>query len=88
MTTKAPAAVMEFPLESLEKIAYTVVAEIPTQEFNDRNRLGYNVWMWLVDHKGTLEQAIRFSGVRTSLAHEEVVRIVGERLKEKGIDIS
>ena len=88
MTTKAPSTVAEFPLDSLEKIAYTAVAGIPTQEFNDTNRLGYNVWMWLVDRKGSLEQAIRFSGSRTHIPHEEVVKIVSERLIEKGIDVS
>jgi hypothetical protein len=87
MSTKAPSPVAEFPADSLEKIAYTAVADIQTREFNDRNRLGYNVWMWLVDRKGTLEQAIRSSGCRTNVPHEEIVRIVTARLKEKGIQI-
>lgn len=88
MSTKAAASVAEFPADALEKIAYTAVADIPTQEFNDLNRLGYNVWMWLVDRKGSLEQAIRFAGCRTTVPLEEIVRIVKERLKEKGIEVS
>ena len=88
MTTKAAAQIAPFPPESLEKIAYTAVATIPTQEPNDRHRLGYNVWMWLVDRKGTLEQAIRVSGARMHLPAHEVLKIVSQQLKEQGIEIS
>jgi hypothetical protein len=87
MTTKAPASVAEYPPESLEKIAYTAVDGIPTQEPNDRYRLGYNVWMWLVDRKGTLAQAIHTAGSRLHLPEEEVVRTVSQRLKDKGIQM-
>jgi len=88
MTTKAPAQVAEFPPEALEKIAYNAVSTIPTQEPNDRHRLGYNIWMWLVDRKGTLDQAIRASGSRMHLPPEEVLKIVTQQLKEKGIEVS
>ena len=88
MTTKAPAQVSEFPADALEKIAYNAVSTIPTQEPNDRHRLGYNVWMWLVDRKGTLELAIRSSGARMHLSPEEVLKIVSQQLKEKGIEVS
>lgn len=88
MTTKPPSAVSEFPPESIEKIAYSAVADIPAQEPNDLNRLGYNVWAWLVDRKGTLEQAIRTAGARTHIPHREVARIISQRLKEKGLEVS
>jgi hypothetical protein len=88
MTTKAPSPVVEAPAESLEKIAATVVADIQTQEANDRNRLAYNIWTWLVDRKGTLTQAIRYSGTRTQVPEAEIVRIVAQRLREKGIEVS
>jgi hypothetical protein len=87
MTTKAPASVAEYPPDSLEKIAYSAVEGIPTQEPNDRYRLGYNVWMWLVDRKGTLAQAVHTSGARLHLPEAEVVNTVSQRLKEKGIRI-
>jgi hypothetical protein len=87
MTTKPPSPVIESAPDTLEKIAYNAVADIPTQEPNDRNRLGYNIWAWLVDRKGTLEQAIRTSGSRTHISYEEVLKIVSQRLKEKGLDI-
>ena len=88
MTTKAPSSVLESPTNSLERTAYDAVAGIPTTEPNDRNRLGYNVWMWLVDRKGTLDQAIRFSGCRTNVPHEELVQTIKQRLKDKGIEVS
>ena len=88
MTTKAPSAVVEASAESLEKIAATIVADIQTQEPNDRNRLAYNIWMWLVDRKGTLAQSIRSSGTRTQVPEAEIVRIVTQRLREKGIEVS
>jgi hypothetical protein len=69
MATKPPPPIAEFPAESLEKLAYTLVADIPTREPNDRNRLGYNLWAWLADRKGTLE----------------VVKLLNQRLEEKGI---
>ena len=87
MTTKAPAQVTPYPPESLEKIAYSAVATIPTQEPNDRHRLGYNVWMWLVDRKGTLEQAIKASGSRMHLPTDEVLKIVSKQLKDQGIEL-
>ncbi|MFH0989565.1 MAG: hypothetical protein V1799_06065 [bacterium] len=87
MTTKPPLPAVEFPANSIEKIAYSIVEDIQTQEPNDRNRLGYSIWAWLVDRKGTLEQAITNAGTRTQVPHEELVRIVKTRLQEKGIQI-
>ena len=87
MTTKAPSGIAEFPTDSLEKIAYSAVAEIPTQEPNDRNRLGYCVWAWLRDRQGTLEQAIQNSGSRTHIPYSEVSAIVSKRLLERGIKL-
>jgi len=87
MTTKPPAPVAGFPPDSLEKIAYSAVADIPAREPNDINRLGYNVWAWLKDRKGTLEQAIRSAGFRTDLEPEKVVAIVKERLRERGVPL-
>ena len=85
MSTKPPPSVSEFPSESLEKIAYSVVADIEAREPNDRNRLGFNLWAWLRERKGTLEETVRAAGSRTRLDHEEVVALIRKRLKEKGI---
>ena len=57
MSTKPPASVVASPADSLEKLSYSIVADIPTEEFNDRNRLGYCLWGWLSERHGTLLQA-------------------------------
>ena len=87
MATKPPPAVAEFPLESLEKLAYSVVSDIQTQEPNDQNRLGYHVWVWLKERKGTLEQAVKNSGARTFLSTEQVYEMIKESLQQKGITV-
>lgn len=87
MTTKAPAKVKEFPPESIEKIAYLSVGDVPTVEPNDSNRLGYYVWIWIKDKKGTLENAVKESEARLLLPPNEAVKIIRESLKTLGITI-
>ena len=88
MTTKPPPSVAEYPSESIEKLAYSVVSDIATREPNDRNRLGYHVWAWLNERRGTLEQAVKNSGSRTEQPLEEVYKIIAKRLEEKGITLA
>jgi hypothetical protein len=85
MATKPPPSVEQFPQDSLERLAYSVVSDIETQEPNDRNRLGYCVWTWLKDRKGTLEEAVRAAGCRTTVSHAEVMVTLRKRLAEKGV---
>ncbi len=87
MSTKAPSPVAEFPADSLERIAYDSVADIATQEPNDRNRLGYCIWAWLRERRGTLEEAIKNSGVRTSVSQSEILTIASKRLEARGIKL-
>jgi len=88
MSTKSPLSIIESPAESLEKLAYSVVAEIPTEEPNDRNRLGYCLWGWLSERRGTLLQTVKAAGVRSSLTSAEMVAIIEKRLEDKGIKVS
>ena len=88
MSTKPPASIVESPAESLEKLAYNVVAEIPPEDPNDRNRLGYCVWGWLSERRGTLLQTVRAAGTRSPLTSEEIFDIIHKRLEEKGIKLS
>ena len=88
MSTKLPASIAESPKESLEMLAYSVVAEIPTEEPNDRNRLGYCLWGWLSERRGTLLQAICAAGTRSSLTSEEIFDIIRKQLEEKRIKVS
>ncbi|HUL43428.1 MAG TPA: hypothetical protein VLY03_03630 [Bacteroidota bacterium] len=87
MTTKPPSTVREFAPEAIEKIAYGCVSEIPTQEPNDRNRLGYHVWRLLTTKQGTLEQTIVESGARISIPREEARRMIAEALAKHGITL-
>jgi hypothetical protein len=87
MTTVAPAKVKEFSPSTLEKIAYASIAAIPTREPNDQNRLGFCVWSFLSERKGTLAQAIHTSGARLLIPESDVLRIVGDSLKQSGISV-
>jgi hypothetical protein len=87
MATVPPSKVKEFPASTLEKIAYSSVATIPTREPNDQNRLGYSVWHYLSDRHGTLVQAIHTSGARILIPESDVLRIVSESLKKAGISV-
>jgi hypothetical protein len=88
MTTKAPASIIESSAESLEKVVYALTAEIPVQEPNDANRLGYCVWGWVNERRGTLLQAVKAAGTRSKLDAEEITKIVRKKLDEKGIKVS
>jgi hypothetical protein len=88
MSTKSPTSVAEFSIDSLEKFVYQVASEIPAQEPNDTDRLGYCLWGWLQEHRGTLLQTIRAAGIRTKLSNTEILELVQKRFKEKNIPVS
>ena len=87
MATKPPPSIEDFGPETLEKIAYSAAAAVEGREPNDRNRLGYNVWIWLKERKGTLEEAIRAAGARTTLDDKQVLEIVKKGLAERGVKV-
>ncbi len=87
MSTVAPSKVKPFDAASLEKIAYNSVKNIPTKEPNDQNRLGYNIWAFLKDKKGTLELAVKNSGARVLLPEAEVILLIKKELKNSNIEI-
>lgn len=86
--TVPPSKVKEFDPASLEKIAYTSVSSIPTREPNDRYRLGYSIWLWLKEKKGTIEQAVKTSGSRILIAESDAVKIIKEELAKAGVELS
>ncbi len=85
MSTKPPSSVHEYPADSLEKIAYESVQSIPTQEPNDRYRLGFHVWAWLKERKGPLADVLRISGSRILVSNEEALKTIETHLNAKGI---
>ena len=84
MTTKPPSSVKESSADSLEKTAYASVSTIPTQEPNDRNRLGYHIWRWLSSKQGTLDQAIAESGARLTIPLQDASKIIADALSKQG----
>jgi hypothetical protein len=87
MTTKPSSPIIEFPAGSMEKLAYSIASEIPAQEPNDNNRLGYCLWGWLSERHGSLMQAVQAAGIRTKLTKEEIVAVISKRLEEKGVKL-
>jgi len=85
MSTKPPAPIAEFPEDSLEKLAYQSVRDIPAQEPNDRHRLGYQVWAWLKERKGSLDDVVRISGSRILVPEHEALKMIRAFLSSKGI---
>ena len=69
----------------LARIAYAAVADVPTVEENDRNRLGYHVWLFLRGEIDSLSEAIHLARSRflpRTLSEEEVESIVFSALEQ------
>ncbi len=86
MTTKPPSPVEPAPADLLEKKAYESVAGVATLEPNDRYRLGYHVWRFLVRREGTLEQAVAESGARILVPRDEASKLIRAALAGLGIE--
>ena len=80
MTTVAPSTVKLFDPASLEKIAYESVKTIPTKEPNDQYRLGYHIWNYLKDKKGTIADAVKQSGSRILIPEKDAIAIIESEL--------
>ncbi len=87
MTTKPPSKVKEFSPETLEKIAYNSVQDVPTVEPNDRNRLGYHVFIMLKERNKNLEGAIMEAESRLLVSKTEAAKIIRDGLEKQGIII-
>jgi len=86
MSTVPPSAVKPFDAATLEKTAYTSVANVPTREPNDQYRLGYSVWSFLSERKGTLDQAVHTAGSRLLIPEAEAVKSIRAELAKAGIE--
>jgi hypothetical protein len=74
-------------VKDFQKIAYEVVGSIPTLEKNDNIRLGYHVYELLIGKIESVEEAVKVSNPRSSMAKDDMVKIIKENLKNSGIDI-
>ena len=83
MATIAPTAVKQFDSSTLEKIAYDSVKTIPTKEPNDQYRLGYHIWNYLKEKRGTVADAVKHSGARILIPEKEAAAIIEAALKSR-----
>lgn len=86
MTTIAPPKVKEFDASTIEKIAYSSVKNVPTREPNDQYRLGYSIWMFLTETRGSVELAVRNSGSRLLIPEQDAIATIKQELKKAGVD--
>jgi hypothetical protein len=87
MTTKAPSPVKPGVPDSLEKIAYASVAEIPVADPHDRDRLGYNIWHWLKNRKDPLEIVVQTTVARLEIPEAEAIQRIKDALTSRGITV-
>ena len=69
---------------ALAEKAYAAVRSVPTVEPNDRNRLGYHVWLYLRGELASLEEAIEAARSRfkpKTLPISDVAAHVTEQLR-------
>lgn len=85
MSTIAPSSVKAFDASTLEKIAYNSVKSIPTKEPNDQYRLGYNIWNYLKEKKGSIADAVKQSGARILISDKEAIAIIEAELKKASV---
>ncbi len=67
----------------LARTAYAAVAGVPTVEENDRNRLGYHVWLYLRGEVDSLEEAVHLARARfrpRGFSQSEVISIIQHSL--------
>ena len=74
------AGIRKWPEHTLEARAYAAVEDIPTVDMNDRNRLGYHVWLYLRGEFSSLDEALRIAQPRLRIDAAEALRRIRERL--------
>ena len=69
---------------ALAELAYSAVKNVPTIEPNDRNRLGYHVWLFLRGEIPTLKSAVEQARSRyqpRTLPIEDVITFITNELE-------
>jgi len=87
MTTKAPSPVKPGADKSLEQIAYASVAGIPVADPHDRDRLGYNIWLWLTHRRDSLDVVMHTTAAKLQIPEEEALARIRAELESRGITI-
>jgi hypothetical protein len=87
MTTKPAAKIQPAQEGSAESIAYASIEGIPTADPHDRDRLGFNLFLWLTQRRDPLDIAVRTAGVRFLISEEEALRRIREGLTARGVQL-
>ncbi|MBE0646119.1 MAG: hypothetical protein IH600_18700 [Bacteroidetes bacterium] len=75
--------IQQWPDESLERQAYNAVKPVPVVEENDRNRLGYHVFLYLKGEYPTIDEAIHVAQPRLRCGKTEASRMISELLSPR-----
>jgi hypothetical protein len=73
--------IQQWPDDSLERRAYRAVEDIPVVEPNDRNRLGYHVYLFLKGELPSVEEAIHVAQPRMLVDAAEALRLITNAIK-------
>ncbi len=75
-----PTGIKQWPDDSLERHAYRAVEDIPVVEENDRNRLGYHVFLYLKGDLPSVEEALHVAQARLLVDDAEALRRITNAL--------
>ncbi len=78
--------IKSWPEDSIERSAYDAVKNVPVLEENDRNRLGYHVFMFLKGQYPSIDEAMHIAQPRLHCSKTEAVRMISEALATKPED--
>jgi hypothetical protein len=67
-------------------IAYAAVADVPTLEMNDRNRLGFHIYLYLTGEIDTVAEAVSEARSRLSLPPADAVARILASLRAASVD--
>lgn len=73
--------------DTVEAKAYKAVEGIPTVEFNDRNRLGYYVFLYLDGQYSSLRLAVKLAQARLLISEDEASTKIKSALHELGFEV-
>jgi hypothetical protein len=79
-------AIKQYPQDSIEHKAYACIEDIAFTEFNDKNRLGYHVFLFLTKEITTLKEAIHVAQARMAISEEEAHTVILAKLRALGLE--
>ncbi len=75
--------IQQWPDESLERKAYDAVKPVPVVEENDRNRLGYHIFLYLKGEYPSIDEALHVAQPRLRCSKPEASRMIAELLASR-----